>query len=448
MALALTTTGLTIQSLEEIETEIKSNLWNTFSTSLALTSLSLFGQIVSVIAERLALCHELLQAIYNSQDPDAGTGTSLEALCALTGTTRLAARPSTAFVTLTGTAGTVVTAGSRAGNGVGVEWSLDDPAAALAAVTAWASSTAYTVGQYRTNASRVYVCRTAGTSAGSGGPTTTSSDITDGTAHWRYLGDGTAATHNVPVTATVDGPNQSVAGTIVEIVTPISGWSGVYNQTDATLGADEETDEDLRTRRELELSQPGTSPPDALRADLLEVDGVTNVIVFYNPQDTTDADGMPPHSVEALVQGGADQDITDAIGAGVAAGIQTHGTNTFTWTDDNGTDHDIKWSRPTEVLIYVDITLLKDPAFYPLDGDDQVKAAIVAYGDSLPVGRNVVASAVASAAFRVAGVLDVTATLIDDAPAPATSTTVVIGTRELALYDTSRVAVHSSNGTP
>lgn len=51
----------------------------------------------------------------------------------------------------------------------------------------WAGSTAYTVGQFVSNNSNVYVCITAGTSASSGGPTTTSSNITDGTAHWAYI---------------------------------------------------------------------------------------------------------------------------------------------------------------------------------------------------------------------------------------------------------------------
>lgn len=56
-------------------------------------------------------------------------------------------------------------------------------------VTAWATETAYTLGQRRTNDSgKVYECITAGTSAASGGPTGTNADITDGTAHWAYKG--------------------------------------------------------------------------------------------------------------------------------------------------------------------------------------------------------------------------------------------------------------------
>ena len=61
----------------------------------------------------------------------------------------------------------------------------------VATDTNWAASTAYTVGDVVVNDSdKVYVCDTAGTSAGSGGPTGTSANITDGSARWDYLRTG------------------------------------------------------------------------------------------------------------------------------------------------------------------------------------------------------------------------------------------------------------------
>lgn len=51
---------------------------------------------------------------------------------------------------------------------------------------AWVASTAYTVGQVRTNSANVYRCTTAGTSAGSGGPTGTGASISDGTVTWTW----------------------------------------------------------------------------------------------------------------------------------------------------------------------------------------------------------------------------------------------------------------------
>lgn len=53
---------------------------------------------------------------------------------------------------------------------------------------AWAASTAYLLNQQVSNGGNVYRCTTAGTSAGSGGPTGTGSGITDGSAVWTYVG--------------------------------------------------------------------------------------------------------------------------------------------------------------------------------------------------------------------------------------------------------------------
>lgn len=54
----------------------------------------------------------------------------------------------------------------------------------------WAASTAYVLDEIATNDSgKVYECTTAGTSAGSGGPTGTGQAITDGTVTWRYVAE-------------------------------------------------------------------------------------------------------------------------------------------------------------------------------------------------------------------------------------------------------------------
>lgn len=58
----------------------------------------------------------------------------------------------------------------------------------LTAVPAWASSTAYLAGAWCSNDGNDYMCRVAGTSAASGGPTGTSyADITDGTVQWQFI---------------------------------------------------------------------------------------------------------------------------------------------------------------------------------------------------------------------------------------------------------------------
>jgi hypothetical protein len=359
-------------------------------------------------------------------------------------------------LTLTGTPGTVVSAGSRASTlstGKIFGTLLGGVDGTIVALTAWAPATLYAVGDQRTNNGNAYVCITTGTSAGSGGPTTTDADITDNTVHWMYMGEGTGA---VAVTAACieTGPIMAVAGDITEIETQTSGWLGVINLLDATLGSDRTSEEGLRLLREFEIGALGSTPLAAIRGELSRVEGVTAVTVFQNITDVTDADGVPPHSVEALVTGGEDDEICEALFNAVAAGVRTYGGESGTVTDEEGTDHTIMFSRPEEVDIYVTITLTKVAATYPSDGDAQVKAAIVAFGDAQSTGTDAVATALGAQAFKVAGVFNVPrsgslgGTLISLTASPTTDATLAITSRQKAVYDTSRITVNSSSVTP
>lgn len=444
----LTSTGLVIPTLTEIRDQINQICRSKFGESIDLSDNSLMGQFVGIVAERERLVYELGQAVNASQDPDQATGAALDAICAYTGTVRRAAEPSEAILTLVGDPGTVVPAGSRAAVEVTEDEFETAADATLVAATAWAQSTAYTLGQIRTTNGNVYLVITAGTSAGAGtGPSTESLDITDGTAHWRFLGNGTA-TITVEATSVEEDAIQALAFTLTEVVTPVSGLNQVTNLLDAAPGRPIETDEELAIRREIELSRAGTATVDAIRADLLGVDGVSAVTVFENDTDFTNGDGMPPHSFEALVQGGDDQDVFDQVFLSKPAGIQSHGTETGSATDSSGTAHTVKFSRPDEVEIYVVVQLTKDPAEYPLGGDDLVEAAILAWGGALATGRDVVASAISAQVFSVDGVLDVPSVFIGTAPAPGTSTTVSITVRQRAVFDSTRISITSSNGTP
>jgi len=56
-----------------------------------------------------------------------------------------------------------------------------------AGIPAWVATTTYAIGNRVKNGSNVYVCTTAGTSAGSGGPTGTGTGITDNTCVWDFV---------------------------------------------------------------------------------------------------------------------------------------------------------------------------------------------------------------------------------------------------------------------
>lgn len=444
---ALTLTGLQTPTLEELHDQFVQIFQGLWSASINVGERSVEGQTIGIVTEALELVYELIEAVYASQDPTKASGAALEALCLLTGTTRRPASYSQVRASLVGVDTTLVPIGTIfATDSTNAQFQTIE-SATITALDAWASSSVYLVDDLVTNSGNAYQCIFAGVSAPSGGPTTTSADITDGIAHWSYLGVGTAAALAY-ARATVTGPVTAVARDLTEIVTATGGLNSVINVLDATEGDNEMTDAELRALREAELAQPGTSTQAAIAAALLELDNVTAVTVFLNNSDATDGDGMPPHSVEALVQGGDDQEIWDTLLANVAAGIQTHGTEVGTATDTQGTVHTEKFSRSDDIEIYIAITVTYVASKYPNNGDAQIKEAIVNWGNENDNGVDAVASAISARAFDVTGVHKVTTCFIGTAPSPVASTDIAITTRQRAVYDTSRITVTSSAVTP
>lgn len=456
MAYGLLSTGLNLKTQEIILDGWRTTISDEYGASVDTSDPSPLGQLLTIFAAAIAEAWELGEAVYNGSNPDANTGAAQDAIAAITGTTRVAAAPSTVTGYLIGDDATVIAAGSQASVTATEDVFATDAEVTLALADTWATGTAYSVGDVVSNtegADACWYCITAGTSAGTGnGPDTTAVDVnqevTDNTAEWYLLGLGLAYV-TAAMTCTVDGPTICVTRTLKQIETPISGWNSITNVASASVGNDNETDEALRIRRETELTTAGSSPEDALRADLLAVDSVTAVKLFVNNTDATDGDGLPPHSVEAVVLGGDDQDIVDQLLASVAAGIQTYGTSSGTATDSEGTDHTIYFTRPTEVPIYFDITLTYDALEYPADGDDLVDEALVDHGNELPIGQDVTSWYMTNVLGALdIGILDVTAVDMGTAPSPSGSATISISTRQIATFVTANVNVTSSAATP
>lgn len=90
----------------------------------------------------------------------------------------------------------------------------------------WLAGTAYGRRARVIRNGNVYQCITAGTSAASGGPTGTSSDITDGSVHWNYLGEDSGAVVDlVPDVADVTEAQQAVLLALAEtLVSDTTVW--------------------------------------------------------------------------------------------------------------------------------------------------------------------------------------------------------------------------------
>ncbi|MCP4555564.1 MAG: hypothetical protein GY836_09070, partial [Herbaspirillum sp.] len=161
----------------------------------------------------------------------------------------------------------------------------------------------------------------------------------------------------------------------------ITGWTTVDNPADATPGVTLETDAELRARRSLAVASPSQGGVDSLFAGITAVPEVISVTVLENDTDVADGNGQDPHSVQAIVVGGADQDIRDAIFIRKAPGVNTVGNVSGTSLDIQGIEHDILFTRPTVIPIFIEIDLVTGPD-YPATGDQLIKDALIAYGDA------------------------------------------------------------------
>lgn len=441
----LTTTGFVQKTLADLKLELENSLRASFGNSIDLSPQSVLGQLVGVFADRLADLWSLGGAVHAAFTPDGASGTSLADLCAITGTVQHPAAPSQVRLTLAGIAGTTVLAGAVVTVGVAGTRFVNLADTTFAAVDGWITSNVYSVGQCVYRGGNIYVCTVQGTT--SGGPSGTGTAIVDGTCTWRYMCVGNGASTFTSFESEDNGPLAAPAYSLDTIGTPTSGWAAAINVLDATPGRNLESDAALRIRRELEIRTSGKASVDALRAALLEVKDVTSVKVFENPEDFTDVNGVPPHAIEALVTGGTDAEVAASIFDEKAAGIATYGSSSASVTDAAGDSHTVNFSRPALVPVYVTFNLTVDTSLWPADGAARVKAALVAYGSAQVAGKDVVSSASMAQAFSVPGVLDGVA-LLSTAPAPTLPNTIAIGTRQLATYDTSRIAVNAVGGTP
>lgn len=437
----LTLTGFELETFDDLITGINADLLAAFGQSFDVSPDSPEGQIVAIFAERLSLLWELGQAINASQDPDVAEGQSLDAIGALRGVPRLAAAASTANEVLFGTNATIVPSGTAFSVvGTGARFAMTAPAT-IVTLAAWAAATPYNVGDLRSRVGNIYACTVAGTSGGVG-PSGTGTAIVDGTVTWRFIAVGSAAVL-APVTAALTGPLIAAAGTMTVIETPVGGLAGAVNPLDAILGRDLETDSAYRLRQATLLGGQGVSTLNAIFAAVSAVAGIIDLRVDENTALTPNVDGVPGKAIEVVAEGGVDQAIIDAIGNTKAAGIQAYGqTVSGFYIDSQSISHAIDFTRPTQVPIYVRYDVTIDPATFPLDGDDQIKAACVAFGEALRIGNDVVFGRVSCVPFEITGVLDVVLTRTATTPVPTGTVNIPITSRQVADFDTSRVTVN------
>ena len=135
---------------------------------------------------------------------------------------------------------------------------------------------------------------------------------------------------------------------------------------------------------------------------LYTLDSVNNVAIYDNDTDIIDTNGVLPHSFWTIVDGGLETDIARAIWLNRPTGIRSQGGLSIDILDSQGYTRTVKFSRPSNVDIHVEMTLTTNTNF-PVDGIDQIKKNLINHIQALRIGEDVVFSRLYTPIFSVAG---------------------------------------------
>lgn len=337
LSATVTAEGISAPDYQTILDTITNYFQQIYGSDAYLEPDSKDGQMVALVALAIHDANNTAIAVYRSFSPATALSDALTSNVKINGIVRQAATSSTVDLTLTGTVGTTITNGTvRDTNSI--IWNLPD-------------------------------------------------SVVIGT-------DGTVV---ATATCASSGAVAALANSVTIINTPTRGWVSVTNPLAATVGADAETDAQLRVRQSQSVALASLTPFDAVDGAIANVSGVTRHKLFENDTESTDANGLPAHSISAIVEGGDATEIATTLRSVKGQGVTTYGTTSVVVTDTYVNPYTIRFSRPIDVPVYVSITL-QALTGYTSDIGDEIKTAVAAYINDLAIGNSILLSRVYSPA--------------------------------------------------
>lgn len=239
-------------------------------------------------------------------------------------------------------------------------------------------------------------------------------------------------------------------GIIRKMVNNISGFDSVTNQLEPVYGRLQETDIELRQAYIAKSALRSNTMVDSIVSELLNnVSNIESASGYENDTDVTDARGLPPHSVEIIVEGGDEQEIASAILMRKAGGIWTHGNIRVSVPTAYGDSVDIRFNRPERIYAWLKVQLKGDAARLPVNYAELVIASIMEDGSQMVAGTSLITQLLNDGIYgTVAGItrIDIlTAYSADKMYVPGTEDyaerNIMISTRQKISLDEKRIEV-------
>lgn len=345
-----TDTGVIVPDTAALKTAVENEYKAALGANLDTDAATPQGRLIASETDTRAAVLRFCALMANQINPDIASGTFLDAVSMLSGISRQGAYSTAVTATISGVPGSIIPAGSQAKTEAGDIFQLENSA-----------------------------------TIGAGGTVTAT-----------FLSLET-------------GPVPCAAGALAQIVSPVSGWETITNGAAGTIGADMESDADMRARRKASLYQ-GSGYIQSMYRALYYVDNLKSAYIYENKtanSETTDGITIPGHSLYIVADGGTDADVAQAIFETKSAGCGLSGTTTVAVSGEYGQSYEIKFSRPTQVPIDVTVQAQNVSALSPQTVSQQIKDAVLAFAsdsihgvDGAKIGQDI-------SPFEISGAINI-----------------------------------------
>lgn len=311
--------GFKADSFIEILTRLSTQLKDIYGQDINLDQDTPDGQMVGINTTVISDLQDLALYIYNAMDPDFAEGVNLDRLLKLLARTRLPATKSTVDINLILGRDAIIPITYTVSDSNGQNWQI-----------------------------------------------TSEQTLT-------------AGTHLVTFESVEYGMITAESNTITQQVTIMTEIDSLTNPADAVSGRDEESDQELRERRNKILEVNAYSTLGSIVGKILTLDNVIDCIVYENKTSVYDSEkDLNSHSIWIIAKGGEIDQISETIvkdktgGTGLKGAIErAYIENFITQSGKNRTIiHTANFDRPTEKEIYLKFNIKRRVPTQSIDMDN------------------------------------------------------------------------------
>ncbi|WP_233139326.1 baseplate J/gp47 family protein [Aggregatibacter actinomycetemcomitans] len=334
-------TGIQIERLSDIITRFEEGFLQIYGQNIDLSPDTPDGQMVGLLSQIKMDIEEMAENVYRQLDPDVATGAWLEQRVAYAGLMRRAASYSyLRSVVLTGEPLTQLYAGIVVSDPHKVRWVLN--------------------------------------------------------ANVQLDSNGSA---RADFRSEELGAFNLAKNTNLTIETVTLGLNAATTLENAEIGVEEETDQQLRERFFISRTKNAQNSADAIQSKIAALPDVKQVKVLENNTKQRDKNGVEPHSLNVIVDGGEDNQIAQVIYENKGAGVGLQGGTETTLTINNER-RTLRFDRVFQVDVQVSMRCVRYEDFTEVDKEEIKRLLSI---QKFEIGQNLSLSRLYSPINQVGG---------------------------------------------